>query len=143
MDDQAQKIAEKKQSLKRYKNMLACIRRLEYKLLTLTNKIESARGSNYSGMPRGGTPITIDEMMSDKMELEDRIARLRKKKGSIRRAILDEIDSLEDDRYCDILEGLFIDCLSPDKLAEDRGYTRRHVDRLYKEAVETLALREQ
>lgn len=141
--DEIQKIENKKRSLKRYKKNLVCLERLNEKLDVLDKKITSIKSTNYSGMPRGGIPITIDELLSDKMELEERINRLKIKNKNIKREILDEIDSLDDSRYVEILESFFIDGLTLEDIADNEGYTPRHVYRLYSEAVTILALERQ
>ena len=138
-----QEIEKKKRSLKRYKNNLACIDRLEAKLILLSERIESVKSPNYSGMPRGGTPVTIEELLSDKIELEKRIERLKSKGKKIKAEILEEIDTFEDPRLCEILEAFFIDGLSIDEIAENEGYTSRHVYRLYSEAVNILTMNRQ
>lgn len=142
-EDEIQEIERKKRSLKRYKKNLACIRRLEDKLVSLDERITSVKTPNLSGMPRGGTPVTVDELIADKIDLEDRIKRLRKKQRDLRKQTLDEIDSLDDVRYCEILEAFFIDCIPLEDIAENEGYTVRHVYRLYSEAVTQLALNRQ
>ena len=139
-DQEIREIEQKKRSLKRYKKNLACISRLEDKLALLDNRITSVRSPNLSGMPRGGQPVSLDELLSDKIELEERIERLRKKSAGLKREILAEIDSLDDFRYCEILEAFFIECLSLEDIADRDGYTTRHVYRLYSEAVKELAL---
>ena len=142
-DHEIQEIEKKKRSLKRYKKNLACIRRLEEKLALLDVRIKSVKSPSLSGMPRGGVPVTMEDLIADKMELEERIKRLNRKKSSLKSQILEEIDSLEDPRYCEILEAFFIDCLSLDDIADKEGYTVRHVYRLYSEAVTQLALNRQ
>lgn len=134
-----QEIKRKKRSLKRYRNNLACIGRLEEKLTLLDERIKSVRSPNYSGMPRGGTPVTIEELLSDKVDLEKRIDKLKVKTKKVKDQILEEIDSLEDPRYCEILEAYFIDCMSMDEIAEEMGYSTRWAYDLYSEAVEELA----
>jgi predicted DNA-binding protein YlxM (UPF0122 family) len=133
-----QEIKKKKRSLKRYRNNLACIGRLEEKLTLLDKRIKSVRSPNYSGMPRGGTPVTIEELLSDKVDLEKRIDRLKVKNRKVKNQILEEIDSLEDSRYCEILEAYFIDCMSMEDIAEEMGYSTRWAYDLYSEAVEEL-----
>lgn len=133
-----QEIKKKKRSLKRYRNNLACIGRLEEKLTLLDERIKSVRSPNYSGMPRGGTPVTIEELLSDKGDLEKRIDRLKVKNKKVKDQILEEIDSLEDSRYCEILEAYFIDCMSMEDIAEEMGYSTRWAYDLYSEAVEEL-----
>lgn len=132
----------KKRALKRYRKNTGCIRRLEGKLALLDDRIKTIKSPTFSGMPRGGVPVTIDDLMSDKLDLEDRIKRLKDKGRDLKRAICEEIDSLEDPRYCDVLEMFFIDCMEFDDIAEELGYTERHVISLYSEAVEILTLRD-
>lgn len=128
----------KKRSLKRYRKNLACIERLEKKLVLLDNRITGLKSPSLSGMPRGGVPVTIDDLMSDKLDLEARIERLRAKSRDLKRAVCEEIDSLEDPRYCEILEAHFIDGQSFEDIAEDLGYTERRVIALYSEAILSL-----
>ena len=80
-----QDIELKKKFLKRYKKNLNCIARLEEKLNTLTDRIESTKSPNFSGMPRGSNPVDIADLISDKTDLENRIARLKKKVKLLRR----------------------------------------------------------
>lgn len=133
-----QEIKKKKRSLKRYKINLACIGRLEEKLTLLDERIKSVKSPNYSGMPRGGTPVTVEELLSDKLDLEKRIKRLKDKGKKLKDQILEEIDSLEDPRYCEVLEAYFIECKTINKIAEDMGYTEVHIYNLYREAVTEL-----
>lgn len=140
---QIQEIERKKRSLKRYKKNRACVDRLEEKLSLLDDRIKSIKTPSLSGMPRGGQPITIDELMSDKMDLEKRIARLKEKADNLKYEILEEIDTLDDVRYVEILESFFIDCIDLEDIADNEGYTVRHVYRLYSEAVTKLALTNQ
>lgn len=128
----------KKRFLKSYKRNNACIERLEDKLEQLVERIETVRSPNYSGMPRGGTPVTIEELLSDKMDLEKRIERLKKKGTVLKEKVLDEIDTLDDPRYVDILEMFFIDFIPFEDIADITGYTERHVIRLYSEALNVL-----
>ena len=133
-----QEIERKKKFMKRYKKNKALIERLENKLALLEDRITSAKSPNYSGMPRGGTPVTTAELISDKIELEERIRRLKAKGKNLKTEVLDEIDRLDDVRYATVLEGFFIDCKSLEEIADNEGYTVRHVFRLYSEAIKFL-----
>lgn len=137
-DQEIQEIERKKRSLKRYKKNLACIGRLEEKLTLLDERIKSVKSPNYSGMPRGGTPVTVEELLSDKIDLEERIKRLKGKSKKLKNEILEEIDSLEDPRYCEVLEAFFIDCKTIGEIAEDMGYTERYIYDLYRDAIKVL-----
>lgn len=133
----------KKRFLKRYRKINERTRRLVRKLALLEDRIKSIKSPSLSGMPRGGVPVTIDDLMSDKLDLEDRIKRLKDKGRGLKREICEEIDSLEDPRYCEVLEMFFIDCLDFGDIAEELGYSERHVISLYSEAIEILSLRDQ
>lgn len=135
-----ERVEKKKRSLKRYKKNLSCIERLESKLETLDTRMTSVRSPKLSDMPRGGQPVTTEDMILEKIELEERIERLKAKSKKLRSETLEEIDRVEDPRYSEILEGFFIDCKSLEEIAENTGYTIRHVYRLYSEGVTFLAL---
>ena len=134
-DQKIQEIKSKKRTLKRYRKNLACIGRLEEKLSLLDERITSVKSPTLSGMPRGGKPTTVDDLVSEKLDLEKRIKRLKDRGKSIRSQILEEIDSLEDPRYAEVLEAYFIDCKNISDIAEEMGYTDRYIYDLYKEAI--------
>ena len=143
MEDQiVQEIRLKKQSLKRYRNTLSCIDRLGEKLILLEERIKTVRSPNYSGMPRGGTPVTIEDLLSDKEDLIKRIRRMNDKARRLKNQIVEEIDLLEDPRHCEILEAYFIDRKSIAEISEDMGYTERHVYDLYRSAIYELTFNE-
>lgn len=131
-------VESKKRFLKRYKKNKACIERLEEKLAFLNDRIEGLRSPNMSGMPRGGQPVEIADLISDKEILEKRIDNLKRKSNDLKLSVFEEIDTLEDSRYTEILEAFFIGCKTFGEIAEDIGYTERHVIRLYSEALKQL-----
>jgi DNA-directed RNA polymerase specialized sigma subunit len=94
-------------------------------------------------MPRGGVPVTIDDLLSDKMDLEDRIKRLKEKSREYKAEVCEEIDSINDPRYCEILEAHFINGKSLGDIAEELGYTERHIYKLYREAINSLSVSSQ
>lgn len=145
MDDHTVQEIEKrkKKSLKRYRKNLACIKRLEEKLVILDERITAVKSPSLSGMPRGGTPVTMADLVSDKVDLEKRIERLKAKGKKLKSEIYEEIDSLEDPRYCEVLEAHFIEGLTFESIAEEMGYTERHVYTLYSEAISLLAISDQ
>ena len=137
-----QEVERKKRSLKRYRKNLSCIKRLEDKLYNIEDRLSSIRSTNLSGMPRGGVPVTSADLLADKDDLERRIKRLKQKGENLKERIYEEIDSLEDSRYCEVLESYFIDGLTLEDIAEEMGYTERHIYTLYKEAITALVVTE-
>ena len=139
-DSEIQQIEQTKKFLRRYRKNKACINRLINKRNQLEERITKVKLPNYSGMPRGGIPISIDELMSDKIDLENRIKRLQHKNTKVKKEITEEIDRLDDPRYCTVLESFFIDGIALEDIADDEGYTVRHVYRIYGEAVKSLSV---
>ena len=134
---------QKKRFLKRYRKNLACLRRLERKLEVLNERLDSIKSPDLSGMPRGGVPVDVADLISDKMDLEKRIKKLKAKSDRLKAATCEAIDSLEDDRYCEILEAHYIDGLSFADIADELGYTERHIYILYAEAISLLSVNAQ
>lgn len=130
----------KKQYLKRYKKNRALIDRLNDKIFFLDQRLVGIKSPGFSDMPRGGTPITKEDLIEEKLEIEERIRRLEEKGKKIKAEILDKIDELEDTRYVDILEDFFIKCKDFDIISEESGYTVRHVIRLYSEAIKSISV---
>lgn len=139
MEDQKRKfIAQKKKSFERYKNTQICIDRLNEKIAILDEKITAIRTTNFSDMPRGGEPISISDLLSDKIELEKTVDGLKAENKKLKYQMLSEIYSLENPLYWDVLERLFIDGRSIDDIAYEKGYSSRHIYRMYAKAMDLL-----
>lgn len=139
-DIEIQETDRKKQFLKRYKKNIALINRLSEKLQNIDSRLYNIKSPGFSDMPKGGTPITKEDLVSEKTEILERITRLEKKGKKYKREIIDKIDELEDTRYAEILESFFIDCKDLDTIADDNGYTIRHTIRLYSEAIKSISV---
>lgn len=132
------KIENKKQWLRKYQKLLQVENRLRNKIELLDQRLQNVRSPSYSGMPRGDNPITIADLIADKMELEDRLNKAHSKTLQCRDDILEVIDNLEDPTLADILEEHFVNGNSLDRIAEDLGYSTRSIYRLYAKAIELL-----
>lgn len=130
-----QEIENKKIWFRRYGKLLQAEERLKNKLETLEERLRGVRSPNYEGMPRGGRPVTMEDIIVDKAELETRIDKAHARSIQCKRDILEVVDSLEDPRHADILELYFIGCESMDQIAEDLGYNTRSIYRLYADAL--------
>ena len=131
-------ISETKKFLKRYKRNLSNIKRLEYKLDELTARIETVSTPQLTGMPRGGQHKTKEDLIAEKIETEERIVRLKSRGRIIRREILDYIDDIEDDNVAETLEMFFIDGLTFDDIADEKGYSTRYLAKFYSTGVELI-----
>lgn len=130
----------KKAWLNRYANQVRGIERLENKRELLEERITSVRSPSLSGLPRGGKPITIEDLIADKVEIEERIVRLKDKARRVKREILDAIDDIEEVNLCEVMEGWYILLQSPEDLAESMGFNTRHIWRLLSQGVEAIQI---
>ena len=128
----------KRRYLKRYRKSLTKIERLKERLFNLEEKMNKIKSPNFSGMPKGGTPPNLAELISDKVELEGRIKRQTEKSDQIRREILFIIDDLEDDLQSQVLESFFIDILELSEIAEKLGYSERYIASIYSAGIQAV-----
>lgn len=132
----------KKKYLKRYRRNGVLVGRLERKLEAIEARIQGVRSPSLSGMPRGGEPVTREDLIADKVDLERRIKRLKSKGETVRREILDIIDELDDWRYAEILEDFLIEEMDFSEIADKMNFTERHVIRLYGEAIDAVMIKQ-
>lgn len=126
--------------LKRYRKNILLIDRLEEKLARLDDRIFKIKSATFGDQPKGGIPISLDELLADKEDLNIRINKLLVRGRKYKKEIEQQIDSLEDVRYAEILEMFFIELKDFEIIADELGYTIRHVIRLYSEAIDILAM---
>lgn len=126
--------------LKRYRKSLAKIDRLKDRLFDINEKINKIKSPNFSGMPKGGTPPSLAEMISDKIELEERIQRQIEKSREIRREVLEKIDDLEDELQAEVLEAFFIQSSELSEIADQLGYSERYIASIYSAGIKAVQL---
>ena len=122
--------------LESYKWLNAEIEDDEERLARLDARLYSPGAVNISDMPKGGQPVTMDSLVAQKMELEERINR----KCMKRRAVLDSIERMANARDRLILKYRFVDDLTHDEVAERINYSNMQVRRYYEEALERFQM---
>ena len=130
--------AKKKKYLSRYINNLRKVERLESKLDILKDRLTSIRSPSCSGMPRGASLYTDEDMIADVADLETRIEGLRVKGRNIKREILDYIDTLVNPVYAEILERQYIDDLPHVEIGKLLGHTTSTIGLYYRRAIAEL-----
>ena len=123
-------IETKKRWLYRYRNNQLKITRLQNKLDFLEERIVSIKSPSFSNMPRGGTPKTIADLLSDIEDIKVRIERLASKGNDIKLEILEVIDTLEYPKQAEILEYWFIQGYNADQINEILSYSTTYIYRL-------------
>lgn len=104
----------------------------EERLARLDARLYSPGAVKISDMPRGGQPITMESLVTEKLELQDRI----NAKCQERKLILDAIERLPNARDRLILKYRFVDGLTHDQVAEKINYSNMQVRRYYEAALE-------
>lgn len=130
----------KKRYLNRYRKNITLIERLTDKRDNLEERITGLKSPVISDMPRGGTPVSKEDLIAEKAEIEDRIERLKAKGLDYKREILTVIDDLDDPRYAEVLELFYVKNKDVYEIAESTDYTVRHIYRLYHEAIDMVAI---
>lgn len=128
-----------KQFFSRYYFNRQNVQRLHERLFLIEDKMRNVRSPKISDEPRGGTPLTMEELIVKKSELEERIQNLQNEGAEIRHELTGVIDHLQNAQQAEILEMRFLDCLDFDTIADRTGYTLRHVLRLYKGALKSAS----
>ena len=100
----------------------------------LLAKLTAGRGSNLSGMPRGGRYDWTDAV-SRVIEADRAIAAEITKLCEVKRLVNDAIEAVEDSRRRRVLELRYRNYLRWEQIADVMGYDVRHVTRLHGEAL--------
>ena len=118
--------------LESYKWLNAEIEDDEERLARLDARLYSPGAVKISDMPRGGQPVTMESLIAQKQELQDKI----NAKCAKRKEIVDSIERMANPRYRMILKSRFVDGLTHDEVAEKIGYSNMQVRRFYEDALE-------
>jgi DNA-directed RNA polymerase specialized sigma24 family protein len=132
----------KKQYLKRYRNYLVRIERLEEKLSNIDDQLLGMKSVTINDMPRGGIPLTKDDLLSKKEETQERIQKLVDISRDVKNQIYDCIETLDDYRFAEVLEHYFVDGYTFEAIAEIKCYSLRHVGYLYAKGLEKVVINE-
>lgn len=133
-------IKKKKSFLKRYRNYLIRIERLEEKLLSIDNQLEGMSSKRISDIPTGGLPVTVDDLLCRKEETKQRIKRIVRTSNRIKSEIYEVIDHIDDYRFSEVLEAYFIDGKTMEYIAEERNYSVKHIKYLYSNGIKEIKI---
>lgn len=137
-----QEIENKKRHLKRYRRNRLQVERLYERLDALESRLTTLRSPTLSDMPRGGDRVTVDDLLSDKMDLEKRIEEMKVVGREYRREICSDIDTLDNDVVAEVLECYFIDCMEFYDIAKKLAREERWIIKLYSRGIKQLCERD-
>ena len=118
--------------LKSYRWIEAEIMNDEERLARLDARLYSPGAVKISDMPRGGQPITMESLVAEKIELQERI----NAKNARRRAILNSIESMRSELDRMMLKLHFVDNMTHEQVAERINYSVTQTRRYYEAALE-------
>lgn len=118
--------------LKSYSWLKSEIEDDEERLARLDARLYTPGAVKISDMPRGGQPVTIQSLVDEKLELQERISA----KNSQRRAILESIENMRSERDRRVLKLHFVDGMTHEQVAERINYSVTQTRRYYEAALE-------
>ena len=130
-----------KNVLNQYRQVKKMIVDLEEQIDRLDDRIQRIKSGNISGMPRGGKTITIENLISEKIDLERRKEKFKEigiQKKKIVQSNIDTVISVKHNRFLTLY---FIKCLSVTEIARLEEYSSRHAFRIFAEALGMVDVR--
>lgn len=114
--------------------------RWEEKLYRLDSKINSIQSPALKSEPSSSIKITLDDLLIQKKEIEDRINYFLKGARSLRIEIENVLDKLENTNQARVLDLYFLSRMNLLKISELLNYSERHVTRLYVDGVKKIQI---
>lgn len=124
-----------KKVLDQYKKRKKMIAELSRQIEDMRLSVSGAKSPNYSGMPRGGAPVTFADRVADIRDLESRKERQEKIAVQKKEIVQSYIDTVLSVKHNKVLSMYFIDCKTMQEIASKEHYTDRHAYRIYREAL--------
>ena len=131
---------EAKKILNQHRIVCFLIEDLKKQIEEIDGQIYGCSSGKITGMPRGGKPVTREDLANDKADIIKRIERLevvREQKKEIVQAYIDTVYSAKHNK---VLTMFYIKVLPIWKIAEMEGYSQRHTFRLYEQGLDMVDL---
>ena len=129
---------ESKKALMRYRALMEKVARMEERLEQIDRDLMSIKSPALSSEPKASVRITLEDKLIRKDELESKINSTLKFARQNRADIMRCIDALENQKQALVLERYFISAQSLDHIADDIGYSRSYVTKLYVQGVQSV-----
>ncbi len=121
-----------------YKRTMNLIHDLSDQIGELDDRMTSIKTGKITGMPRGGVPLAVSDLVAEKVDLVQRKEKLEKiaeQKKEIVQAYIDTVLSPKHNRFLTLF---FVKCLSMQEISRKEHYSRRHAFRIYAEALDMV-----
>jgi DNA-directed RNA polymerase specialized sigma subunit len=122
----------------KYRIIMNKVDRWEEKLYRLDSKINSIQSPALKSEPSSSIKITLDDLLIQKKEIEERINNFLKDARTLRTEIEDALDKLENDNEARVLDLYFLSRMNLLKISQVLNYSERHVTRLYVDGIKSI-----
>lgn len=106
----------------------------------LEDQLTGIRAQRITDMPRGGTPMGMDELVAKKVDLLNVYKRDLALAEEAKVAIYESIRSVDNIRDRTILSMHYVDCMSYTRIAEVLSYSVRQIKRFNRDAVKNMQI---
>ena len=128
--------------LNAYKELKEQIIESNEEIEILDTKLQSIKGLTISDMPRGGGHVTMEDLISDKIELEQQLEEILKRIDGIKVEITKSIfDGLEDPNEQKVLYDFYIECKNINKIVKELGLKFNEVKSIFDSAIDNIKIK--
>ncbi|KRL40720.1 hypothetical protein FD45_GL001364 [Liquorilactobacillus nagelii DSM 13675] len=114
--------------------------RWEEKLYRLDSRINSIQSPALKAEPGSSIKITLDDLLIQKKEIEERINNFLKDARKLRTEIENALDKLENNNEARVLDLYFLEGITLHDISKLMTFSERHIIRLYVSGVRKTKL---
>lgn len=129
---------EKKKYLTVHRNCLFKITNLKKQLQKVKDSLE-IKGISYSYTPKGNG-LTLEELTIEKIDLEERIARLKEENRKRRKIIENALDKMENKKFAEIIDMYYLKGFDDIDISDKLRNHARTIEKNRKKAINQIEL---
>lgn len=126
--------------LMRYRKIHTKIDRLKDKLNRLNERYD-LKGVSYSSEPSSSVKKTLDDVLTQKEYLENKIDEMVSESIDIRNEIAEKLLDLDNQLEATVLDFYFLERYSLNDIADELSYSDRQIERLYVDGIMSVECR--
>lgn len=126
--------------LMRYRKIHTKIDRLKDKLNRLNERYD-LKGVSYSSEPSSSVKKTLDDVLSQKEYLENKLDEMVSESIDIRNEITEKLLDLDNQLEATVLDFYFLEQYSLNDIADELSYSDRQIERLYVDGIMSVECR--
>ena len=131
-----------KETLNAYREVSELVKDLIGRKEMIDQRIKSVKSAGATELPRGGPHRTIEDMIIEKDDLEQRINNLNPYAIQKKRMVQKYIDTVYSIKHNRILTFYYINCMDVKEIAEAESYSVRNTYKLLDKAIKMVKIDE-